>query len=409
MYNWRLFSGGFQKWEGFWDALQMHYEPARDADEARQAKQADPNIKVLLYRNMRSIYTHAPEYAQFQANGWLLHNAQGEEITSLGFGTQRLVDLGNTAYQQWLGDWMKTTILKYGFDCGFLDDAIFGTREILYGMVGVTSRCDAQTACPPINPRTSLPYTNADWLSANLATLQRVKSVLGTIPLYANGTFNGMHFWRTGTHDAYVTLIQNSGIDGWMIEGFLNDGSGTYYSEDYWKQSVEYIRWIEANVSLQKRVFVATHWQDTIPSDILHDDFVLYVYASLLLAASPERVYYTIDQPENTSLQFHSSQFVQSLHKIDLGNPSGAYYVLAEVANARVYARQYEKGIVLVNPTANALAVTLPQTYKTLDGVNVTSLNMPAHRGAILLSQARKWLFTYWQDGDTNPTKTVVA
>ena len=379
----------FRDWIGFYDVFTLHWGqdqggPLPSLDLVRKIKLADQNIKALLYRNLKAIYNTAAELSLFRTNGWILKNAAGEEIVDAVWSDSPMVDTGNPDYQLWVANWIKNTIIQGGFDGTFLDCAIFGTKEHLWGCVGKTSRCNAQTTCPPINPRTGKAYTDADWLNDELLLNRTIKNVLGSIPVLANGTWNGTHFFRIGSHNSYVALIQDPAIDGWMIEGFLLAGNGLWYSETDWKNSVDYIVWIEQNVPINKSVIVPTHMKPKLPTGITHDEIVLYTYASMLLGAGADRIYYMVNEPWQT-LQYHGSPFVQTLMRLDLGMPLTTNYDVTEQTNARVYSRQFTKGMVLANPTLANLTVTLPAQYYTLLGELVSSIEVPSRRGIILL------------------------
>ena len=56
--------------------------------------------------------------------------------------------------------------------------------------------------------------------------------------------------------------------------------------------------------------------------------------------------------------------YPQSLFKINSYNPLNAYYMIEET---RVYARDFAKVKVLVNPTYDSYSVTLNENYETLE------------------------------------------
>ena len=74
--------------------------------------------------------------------------------------------------------------------------------------------------------------------------------------------------------------------------------------------------------------------------------------------------------------------YPQSLFQIDLGSPLAAYY---RVEATHVYARDFSKVKVLVNPTYDTYLVNLDGHYETFDGVKVTSpITIAPHTGIIL-------------------------
>jgi len=387
-YNWRFYYEGdnYKKFAGCYDIIWMHYEPARENTPPMplRLKAVAPNLKVMLYRNSRAIYKHEiEELALFRQNKWLLLTPDGEEITARKWTAQRLVDKGNPAYQAYLAKWIKTWVSNGGYDGVILDD-IYGNNQVLYDCVGIISGCDAQKVCIPINPRTGKAFTNTDWLAADLQIIRAVKQALGTKPVMGNVTWTGINFWRN-LSATYSTLLKEPTFDGFMIEGFVNWGTG-WLSEGDWKQSIDEIIWVEQNLPRTKSVIVAGDSWKTIPTDTTRDEFALYCFASLMLGMSPTRNYYIFEGPTGGVLDNNYCRvFSQWLHTLNFGNPLGAYYTLG-VTGAKVYIREFENGMVLVNPTIGSVTVNLPKIYRTITGESVSTLNVPGHRAALLFT-----------------------
>jgi hypothetical protein len=77
-------------------------------------------------------------------------------------------------------------------------------------------------------------------------------------------------------------------------------------------------------------------------------------------------------------------QLEKKLHDLDIGEPLTDYYVV----QSHVYTRDFTKGKIMVNPTSTPYTVTLPSTFRTLDGTLVNSVNIQPHTGVILNSTA---------------------
>lgn len=388
IYDWRVYYQGnnYADFAGFWQAMQMHYEPARDEDLVRKIKAADPNIRILLYRNIRACYTREPEELEyFRSQGWILKNAQGEEIMSSAFG-YRIVDIGNPAYQEWLANWLLSWIQNGGFDGAYLDNSMFGQREVVYDCVGVTSGCNAQTTCPPINPRTGQAYTQQDWLDAFISCLRTVRNKLGNMPIVGNGVWNGNHFFRASTHPAYTAIMLDGQLDGFMLEGWLTAGDGNFYSEEDWKKSVDTVVWIEQNCPLSMFPVLSSCWLPP-PTGVSQEEFVMFCFASASLGWNGQRKLYLINQPEDATLEFHRNMKVQQLMQIDLGTPIEAYSWIDGSEGGRVYVRRWSQGIALVNPTDTPVTITLAQKYfKPVTGEEIETIEVAGHRGEVLVS-----------------------
>jgi hypothetical protein len=356
--------------------MQMHYEPARDEDIVHKIKAADPAIKVNLYRNSRAVYPREPEELElFRNNGWLLKNANGEEIASSTFGYY-IVDKGNPDYQQWLANWLKQWIDTGGYDASYLDD-VFGNDLVMYDTQGVNSGCDAWKVCKPINPRTGNVFTDAEWLVADRDIIRKVKQITGK-PVYANlgPAWNGARFFDVPRHRAAAEALIPE-LDGFMSEAWMNQGQG-WYTEDEWKKSVDFIAWVEGNVSRNKVVIpVGGQWY-ALPPDVIFDDFAPYCYASLLLAASPDRTCYLLLNSENTVLTNHCSPFLKEMFATDIGRPVGSYYIFENPEKTgRLYIRKFERAAVIVNPTLIDITVNIGEQSVTVPSHHSTILSVP--------------------------------
>jgi len=383
-YNWKLFWHGdeYRDYSGCWDMMQMHYEPAVSDNIPKRIKQVDSNIEILLYRNTRAVYSRETQELQlFRQNNWILKTNNGEEIVSKDYPSNFMVDKGNPDYQEWFSNWMKDYAETYGYDGAFLDNSLFGSSENMWNTMGVNSHCNAQTECLPINPRTGSYWTNDDWIEADAGLINKVKEKFGDKVVVLNGPNNGRKFFETSRHDNYEAVMQRSNMDGFIIELWMNDGSGNFYTEDNWKKSVDMICWIEKNLPKADIVIpVGTGWRD-LPESVSNDDFAIYSFASLLLGASSNR-YYMLQTPGEGNLGDYCRPAVQALYDVDLGVPLGDYRI---IEGTRVYERDFSKVKVLVNPSTGVPTINLDQNYKTLDGKTVSKVTLGGHSGIVLL------------------------
>jgi hypothetical protein len=102
-----------------------------------------------------------------------------------------------------------------------------------------------------------------------------------------------------------------------------------------------------------------------------------YCFASTLLGAQHNKNYLSL-----TNDAGYMEQFYKQLYSLDIGNQLGKYYV---VTGTHVYARDFSKAKVLVNPSTSSYPISLGGSYKNLDGQTVSSITMNAHTGEILL------------------------
>jgi len=431
VWNWQLHSGGpccgglgsDRSWVGCWDLMQMHYEPAYLGDRPQAIKEYDPNIKVLLYRNVRAVYQNYPQCDEshplwpdcnelefFRRNGWILKTApsaehpEGEEIVSKDYSGNRMVTKGDPEYQEWVANWLKYWVDEKGFDGVLLDNGLHPSFENLWSTMGIDSGCNAQSECLPVDPDTG-ENRSRDWwenyfYDAQLSLTRKVKDMLPDKLVIANGIWNGNHFFMENRQSKYADAILNGKLDGFMIEGWTSGGSD-FYTEEMWKKNINLIVWIENNVPQDKIIIPMGAGWTGYPDDVSHDEFALYSFASLLLGASSDR-HYLLQQPVGEcGLEHHCKDFTQNLHEIELGDLLNNYYMIEET---HVYARDFSKVKVLVNPTDIPYDVSLGGDYETLDGEIISSITMEPHTGAILknIYSLQSDLIGYWEfDGNT--------
>jgi len=295
-----------------------------------------PDLKVIIYRNVRAVYTTGGDTTK-----WLLKDANGNYIYSLAYpGKYFLCDIENPEYQDYVATWVKTQIDTYGFDGVFADWGIDNGGGLTYGLSGHA-----------INPRTGKLYTTEEWVAGTLSIAQKIKAKIGSKLYVGNGINDGTKWLYD--KDTYLKFL-NLPIDGLMAEGcFTLD-----QSETSWKNSLDFVVWLQDNF-LAKRangVFLPVCWLKGATNDQIK-----YLFCSCLLGIK--------DFSKNHLWMNHvtCSDYTQSLFKIDLGTPQGDYYV---IAGTHVYARDFTRVKVLVNPTSNTYKVevggqsitVLPQT-----------------------------------------------
>jgi hypothetical protein len=348
-------------WSGHYDVL----------PRAVELHALNPKIKCLLYRNIRTVWgpNHRWEYdsAQLQLftnNGWILKDAEGNLVVEEG-GYGYLVDVGNPEYQSWLAQWLKGYVTQYEANGVFLDNCL-ASNEIIWGTTQV-----------PINPRTGLAWTNQEWHYAVVSLVNTVKTVLGdAIYVVGNGVWNGAN-WNNRLQ-YYKNLLLNSNIDGIMSEGWIsNYNEPKCYDETTWKKSIDMAIWINDNFLTQEnKLFIALSYnaqEGTLPNGIDAQQYALFSYASLLLAASNK----------GNSLSFGSylmTDYTQSLFEIKVGQPTSTYTI---IPNSHVYMRNFTNAKVLVNPTDTVYTINLNGEY-LLDAALVSTLTVQPYSGIIL-------------------------
>ena len=335
------------------------------AEKVQQIKKIRPDLTCLLYRNIREVYQSASEYQGFINNGWLLKDMNGNYIVT-NYATNRMVDVGSSNYQQWLANWIKGYLDQYGFDGAYLDNCL-PSRGMLWGLTS-----------EPINPRTGKPWTDQEFKEAVITLVNKVKDTVAPKLVIGNGIFNGEAFFGS-RYQNYVELL-NSGIDGVMSEGWVSEwSSAEWYSEEEWLASIDFVVWLEDNFLPKGKIFIpvcANAASGNLPLGCSKEQYAAYCYASLLLAARTSGAHYV------NFYYYMVEDYPQSLFTIDVGTPSAKYYV---VPGTHVYARDFTKSKVLVNPTSQPYTINLTGQYQTLNGTPITSpITLKPHTGTIL-------------------------
>jgi hypothetical protein len=346
--------------------------------EVPQIHAINPNQICLLYRNIRDLWCpgHAEylpsEYDLFLANGWVLKDAYANYIR-FSDGNRYMIDVGNKAYHTWLADWFVNYLDEYGADGVYLDLCLPHWEIAL----GATST--------PINPRTGSSWTSQEYNDALIDLVDAVKAKINPKIVVGNTLYTGYKFYREDLHQYLVNFILNSRIDGVMDEGWVSRYSlAEWYTEEDWIKSIDEAVWINSNfLSKGSKIFWTTsenagiHFPTNavaLPLGVTKEQYVLFCYASQLLAATNDGNYMNFGT-------YILENYPQSLFQIALGSPKGTYY---KIAGTHVYSRDFSEGKVLVNPTSTEYTVMLGGSFQTPDGSIVTSITVVEHSGLIL-------------------------
>lgn len=337
--------------------------------QVSQLHQVNSDMKVLLYRNVRAIYSYADEWQMALDNGWMLRDSSGNLVYNPRYSNVHMVDHGNVEYQKWVANWIKERLDQYGFDGVFTDNGFNAVETAYWWDVG------GETA-QPINPRTGNLWTVDEVIDSLISLHHEIKLAIGSKLDIANGIFEGANFWKYQNN--WKKLLADCEVDGFMSEGLFTKWEPyTYYSEEKWRQSVDFVAWVQNNWLNQPNQIYLPHARcssDQIPVGSTSEQVANFVFASLLLGIEKSQNYLSLT--EVTMLDK-----VQNLFKTDLGTPEGDYYL---IEGTHVYARDFTKIKVLVNPTDQPYSVNLGEDYETLEGQIVSSVNIGTHTGLIL-------------------------
>jgi hypothetical protein len=347
-----------------------------------QVHALNPNYKFLLYRNCMSIYDYwVDEWNYAQSQGWLLKDINGSYVTESNWGWSEnyMVDITNPAYQQWLGAKVKSWLDQHPeFDGVMADNSLkYSAQEF-----------EGASKNRPINPRTGTYFTDTEILDGCAGMLNAIIDAIGTSKLLMpNGIWNGAIWWNTwfgGDNYRYilskVPRLNCLGSEGTFMAG------GYWYSESLWKNSVDFVVWVQDNFlsGHPERRFSGACLTYALPPGATPEQVIEYGYCSMLLAIKYSSPQNTIDFGFSQDFLPNSNQLqlLQKLRSVDMNEPLGDYYKINSTA---VYARDFVRGKVLVNPSDVSYIITLDGSYATIEGTIVSgSLTVYAHTGVIL-------------------------
>jgi hypothetical protein len=343
-----------------------------------QLKNANPDIKILFYRNVFDVYSYWPdEWDLAKDEGWLLKDIDGNYVIDTRYGDENYrIDITNHAYQDWVSDKINSWLHSYPLVDGVLVDN---------GLKYKVEEWEQYDSGRPINPITGTYFTWTEIQTAYIELLNKIVDTLGPSKIVIpNGIWNGRVFYAKP--DTYTTIIsQVPGLNGIFSEGTFRESTGDWLSEDDWQDSINFVTWVQDNflAGHTDRYFVAQCTSSPAPSGADPQQVMLYSFCSMLLSvkySSPQNsINFNVIYTQNTDLLL----FVQKLRNVELYQPIDDYY---KISATSVYAREYAGGKVLVNPTSTASTVQLEGSYTTIFNESVSGpIIIPPHSGIILL------------------------
>jgi len=322
-------------------------------DELRALKAANPNVKVLVYKNLSfaaqggvgpgGLSSSGVSYREAEENPqWFLKNTAGERFASGGYSWLWAMDVGSPAFQDRWADNVVSEVRNNGWDGVFLDDTN-PTMKYHYDVSRVAKYPSDRA------------YTAAT-TSALAHIGPRVRNA-GKLAVPNNAAW-------VEYYDVGVDWLQY--VDGVMDEMFLKwsqrSGEG-YRDEAQWNTQLNEIKAAER----QGKMFLGVTQSG-------NDDHgaALYGYATTLLATQG-----------NAHFAMHGDYTNENWfedYDLDIGSPAASE---SRDANG-VHRRPFTRGMVLVNPTSSTQTASLPGEYTGPEVGRVTRVTLAAHRGVVL-------------------------
>ena len=323
-------------------------------------RRANPDLVLLAYVNGPFAAKWKPSYPA----SWYARTAGGARITAKRFGNP----LMKVHTKRWRDE--AVSICRYekersGYDGCFLDSMGNGilTTKYLTGL--------------PIDPRTGKVWNKIQWIKDTAAVADHVRDRTGWT-VATNGLGSGHRYYNDGgTH-----LV--GGSDLAMAEGWLRHptaGAEEFPSEAVWRKSVDMI--VDSESKAAGMLSVTKLWTPMSPAQ--RQRWYEYTLGSFLLGTNGRsRMFFLEDgcAPPCSRAKEASPLSAQPSPSLAMGAPQGRY---AETS-AGAFTRRYGRGFVAVNPTAAAVAVTLPAgAWVRLDGTRVSGkVSLGADRGLVL-------------------------
>ncbi len=324
------------------------------APYAAAMRAANPNLRLLAYQNGAFAQSNQPTT---YPDSWYARGAGGDKVRSRGFGNY-LMNIGNPAWRQSVGQECAANLTKSGYDGCYLD------------MLGTAPLGSSYVNAVPINTATGAVWTPGDYLAATGAVAAEVKAQNPGVVVAGNGLGSGARYYSEAGGSSVPLLMT---LDAAHSEIWLrspHQSLTNFKSESAWLRDVSMI----ADAGARGRVVLATTktWTSGTSSQI--DAWHRYTVASFLLGTNGQSFLNFL--PSQTMAGITSDS---AYDRVDVGTPLGAF-----AKTGGVYQRAFTKGLALVNPTTTTVTVPLPQPMTTLDGETVGSLTMAPNTGEVL-------------------------
>jgi hypothetical protein len=343
-------------------------------ENARKAANAAGNtdVRFIFYFSLTSIDAKCGCFDAAFYNSitsahpeWFLRDASGNRLSTFVYqiGAQRqfAVDIGNPAFVDAWADWALAAMDRWGWDGVWADNILRGNFDGWSGW--------------PVNPRTGARYTTADYRRDMLAAMQQLRRRFDARGKLVVG--NHASAYDPATFADPVVQQTLLAMHGTEIEDCVYTFSGTAHSESNWIGQLRYL-----DFANRRGIMTQCRGGNGTIGDPSKRDYIL---ASYLLT---KRGVSNVAQLNNVNSWWSGLE-------ADLGAPTSDFRCLDPGAGLRetsscpstgkVYVREWERGRVLVNPTAGT-TVTVPLGGTFLrNGNAVTSVTLGPRSGAVLL------------------------
>jgi hypothetical protein len=307
----------------------------------------------FVYIDSYAIYTGSALATQHPE--WILKDSSGRKLyipwgCSGGTCPQYAADTSNAAFRQyWISQ--AAPIIAKGYKGLFMDDVNMNfTVGDGYG-----------NFVNPVDPNTGALMTWDAWRSYMAGFTEQVRAAFPAIEIIHNSV------WYSGPsgvrdQDPYIKR-QIAAANYQFIEFGVNDG-GITGGTGIWSLN-SLLGYVDRLHGLNNGAIFSG-----VATDAIGREYALANY--FLISGGKDGLGNTVTTPDTWWTGYD----------VNLGTPSGARTTWNNLLR-----RDFSGGMVLVNPPQSAsITVTLPATYKRVDGTSVTSITLGGSQGAVLLS-----------------------
>jgi hypothetical protein len=288
-------------------------------------KAANPRLTLLVYLN--GVMAQSNEGSTYP-DSWYATDARGHRVTSLGFGNF-LMKPNNPGWVNDVADRCTSSMTESGYDGCFLD--VLGTAPLNSWYV----------SGPPQNPATGQTWTEGAWLAATRHISEATRTAAGRAPVYGNGLADGTRYFA----DVPSSELLKS-LDGGMAESFVRDPTAPveqFRHHDAWADDVRML--VDAAARDSDALSMTKVW--TTATARQRTAIQRYALGTFLLGYEPGHGSFSFRDD-------HGLTRYRPIWSVDLGDPIGAAH---RVGGG--FVRQFENGVVVVNPTAVRIDVGL--------------------------------------------------
>jgi Hypothetical glycosyl hydrolase family 15 len=321
-------------------------------------KKANPRIRLFVYVN--GMFAQSNQANAFPPS-WYLHDGNGNKITS-GTNHNYLMNPFSRALFQGHSGWAafvayqcaaKINESRFGYGC-FLDQM---------SSAGNTAFVSAH----PINPQTHLPFTMSAFMNAVNVVGNRVARIA---PIVGNSYESGARYYGNQTRIVNASNIHLFEAEHWLGATQPRDAHNLVT----WKQNVQML--IDAQrhgkgalLNFGEMASSLQQWQN-------------YVVSSMLLGNNG-RVWIHFDSSNPSGPT--SWQLNTPLMRMPIGKPLQTSRTVAGYLNQGVYRRAFSNGLVIVNPTARSVSISLMRARRSPSGQLVSRVVLKPFTGSVLL------------------------